>query len=447
MNHVRRIHGISLAVFVGAIAIAGIRADQAVKPDSSQAAPAVPTFTKDVAPILFRNCTSCHRPGEIGPMPLLSYDDARPYAQAIAEEVEAGHMPPWHAEAPEGTFLNERRLSAREKDTLLRWARGGAPRGNPADMPAPPTYATGWRLGEPDRVFQMAKPYHVPAQGTIAYQYFQVPTDFTEPTFVKSIEVRPGARDVVHHVLLFYRAPAEPGRPASPLRFNPTLQRLPPPTLGENLPVRAPGTSTVLVATYAPGTDPQVMPDGTAVRLAPGGVFELQMHYTAVGKAADDQTKIGVTFSKDPSPREIRVSNFYNAQFTLPAGAADVEVIADVRFNVDTMVYGLFPHTHLRGKRWRYVLELPDGTTRPVLDVPHYHFHWQTYYMFSKPLRVPAGSRLVSHAWYDNSASNPANPDPKATVTWGDQTWDEMQYTGLLVAPAEARDRPGTARR
>jgi hypothetical protein len=177
------------------------------------------------------------------------------------------------------------------------------------------------------------------------------------------------------------------------------------------------------------------MPEGTAVRLEPGGILELQMHYSTTGEAAVDRTKVGLIFSKDPSPREVRFTAFLNGQFKLPAGAADVPVDAEVKFLQDTTLFGLFPHTHLRGNRWRYVLERPDGTKETILDVPRYDFNWQEYYTFAKPLEIPAGSRIVSTAWYDNSAKNPNNPDPKVNVAWGDQTWEEMQYSGLMFSP------------
>jgi hypothetical protein len=398
----------------------------------------VPTFTKDVAPILYKNCVMCHRPGEIGPMPLLTFEDARPYAQAILEEVGAGHMPPWHAEAPEGTFTNERRLSAADKDTLLKWAGGGAPKGDPKDMPALPAFTEGWQLGKPDQVFEMAESFPVPASGTVAYEYFYLPTNFTEAKMVKSIEVRPGVRAAVHHVLVFYRSSPDRPQPTVIRRNAEQMRELAPPQIG-SAPPRPPATSTErqrLIASYAPGTNPQVMPAGTALRLEPGGVIELQVHYTAFGEAVNDRTKVGIIFSKDPAPREVRPTHFFNAQLLLPAGAKDVKIDADVTFVADATVWGIFPHTHLRGTRWQYVLELPDGTKKIILDVPRYDFQWQTYYMFKEPLQIPAGAKLVSSAWYDNSAGNKSNPDPKVNVRWGDQTWEEMQYTGLLFSPA-----------
>jgi hypothetical protein len=419
------------AVWAGMVATAvpGAR-EQAAGPPAAD----VPTFSKDVAPILYRNCTSCHRPGEIAPMSLLTFQDARPYAKAIRDEITDGAMPPWQAEAPHGTFLNERRLSDTEKETLIRWATGGAPEGETQDLPPAPTYVDGWSIGKPDVVFEMAEEYRVPAEGVIAYEYFYIPTNFTEAKWVQAVEIRPGNREVVHHALVFHKAARDlpPGPPL--LQLNRTQMALPPSSPGTR-PARRDRIPARLLATYAPGTNPQVFPAGTAVRLEPGGVLELQMHYTANGEAGSDRTRVGLIFSQDPSPREIRVSQFYNTKFTLPAGSAETRVDADVSFVNDAILWGVFPHTHVRGKKWEYVLELPDGTKTTILSVPRYNFNWQTYYMFREPLKVPKGARLVSSAWYDNSDRNRSNPDPKVDVTWGDQTWEEMQYTGLLISP------------
>ena len=395
---------------------------------------ATPTFAKDVAPILYKNCTSCHRPGEIAPMSLLTYEDARPYARAMREEIERGHMPPWHADAPSGTFENERRLTDEEKNTIFAWIAGGAPKGNLKDMPKRPDYVDGWSIGKPDVIFEMQEAFKVPAKGTVAYEYFYIPTNFTEAKFVQAIEVRPGNRSVVHHALVQYMA--KPDMTRTPvLKFNPDQQRLPSPVLGEHRPQREQGVPTRLIATYAPGTSTQVYRQGTALRLEPGGTIELQMHYTANGKDASDRTRVGLIFSKDPAPREVRPSAFFNAAFTLPAGSVDTRVPAEVQFQQDTIVYGLFPHTHVRGTSWEYALVLPDGTKKSILSVPRYDFNWQTYYMFKEPLQVPAGAKILSWAVYDNSTGNKNNPDAAVDVTWGDQTWEEMQYTGLLFSP------------
>ncbi len=426
---------------IGLFAVVSLVAGLAVH-GAAQSQAAVPTFTKDVAPILFKNCTTCHRPGEIAPMSLLTYEAARPYARAIFEEVRDGHMPPWHAEAPGGTFTNERRLSDAEKNILMQWATNGAPKGNAADMPEAPTYAEGWQLGTPDKIYEMTEPYDVPASGTVNYEYFYIPTDIKEPTWVKGIEIRPSARAVVHHALMYYWAKPDMQR-APVLVRNKEQSQLPEGERGKS-PRRPPaGMRPSLIATYAPGTNPQLMPAGTAVRLEAGGVIEFQMHYTTNGTAAKDRTRVGLFLSKEASPREVRISDFYNGLLKLPAGASDVAVDADVTFAQDVTLWGMFPHTHLRGKKWQYVLELPDGTKKVILDVPRYDFNWQTYYMFAQPLQIPRGAKIVSTAWYDNSARNPANPDPKVDVLWGDQTWEEMQYTGLIFSPVVPAKGPG----
>jgi len=398
----------------------------------------VPTFSRDVAPILFNNCVTCHRPGEIAPMSLLTYEDARPWAKAIRDEISEKNMPPWHADAPKGTFHNERLLSDTDRQTLVAWANGGAPRGDPKDLPPTPTFPEGWSTGVPDVVLEMPEAYPLPADGVIEYEYFYIPTNFTGPKWVKSIEVRPGNREVVHHVLVFYRA--KPDMTRTPvLRPNQKDSMLPQRTQGTH-PPRADlrDMPQRLIATYAPGTNPQVAPPGTAFRLEPGGIIELQMHYTTTGEATTDRTRVGLVFSKEPSPREVRASHFFNAAFTLPAGASDQAVSTDVEFLQDTTVWGLFPHTHLRGKKWDYKLVLPTGETRPLLSVPRYDFNWQTYYLFREPLQLPKGAKIVSTAWYDNSPANKSNPDPKSDVKWGDQTWEEMQYTGILFSPVQS---------
>jgi hypothetical protein len=371
-------------------------------------------------------------------MSLLTYDDARPYAKAIRDEVGEGHMPPWHADAPAGTFENERGLTAEEKKTLLAWATGGAPKGNPKDLPVAPDYPEGWTIGKPDAVFEMAEDYKVPADGVIQYEYFYIPTNFTEPKWVKAIEVRPGNRSVVHHVLVQYRV--KPDLLRSPvLKLDPEKSKFPPSAPGVlTSPRRDDGVPSRLVATYAPGTNPQVFRPGTALRLEPGGVIQLQIHYTTTGKPATDRTKVGLVYSTETAPREVRPGQFINTQFTIPAGAADAKVDAEVGFEQDATVWGLFPHTHVRGKKWEYILVLPDGGRKTILAVPHYDFNWQTYYMFKEPLEVPKGARIVSSAWYDNSSGNKDNPNSKADVKWGDQTWEEMQYTGLLFSPVAA---------
>jgi hypothetical protein len=423
---------VALASVMLSPTLAGVRTEAQQPPANA------PTFSKDVAPILYKHCVSCHRPGEVAPMSLLTYEQTRPYARAIANAVENRTMPPWHADAPAGTFHNERTLSEQERAVLTAWAAGGALNGDAKDLPPQPVFTDGWSLRKPDVVLEMLEDYRLPAKGTIQYEWFYIPTNFTEPKWVKSIEIRPGNRAAVHHVLIYHRAKPDVKVPPVARRNQRHQSDAPPdePGVSEH-PRRTDfsGMPARVIATYAPGTNAQVAPAGTAFRLEPGGILELQMHYTATGQPTTDRTKVGITFSTDRSPREVRAQDFFNVTMKLPAGASDVAVTTDLEFLQDATVWGLFPHTHLRGKRWAYTLELPTGEKKSILSVPRYDFNWQTYYMFTEPLQVPKGARIVSTAWYDNSAANKNNPNPKVDVFWGDQTWQEMQYTGILVSP------------
>ena len=391
---------------------------------------AAPTFSKDVAPIVFNNCATCHRPGEIAPMSLLTYENVRPWARAIREQVAIGNMPPWHATQPRGTFSNDRRLSDKEKDTLIRWVDAGAPKGDPKDLPPPPKFADGWEIGTPDVIISMPKEFEVPESGTIAYQFFQAPTNFTEDKWVQAIEIRPGARRVVHHVLVFCREPGTP-RPIPFVQIEPKVPGLAQREHSQN--------RGALIATTAPGTNAMTFKPGTALQIRAGAVLTFQVHYTANGTAARDRTSVGLIFAKQPPQQEIRNSAFVNPVFVIPPGAADQAVDSAIEFKDDSHIWALFPHTHLRGKSWEYRLVYPDGRVEVVLSVPTYNFNWQTYYVFTKPLAVPKGSRLEATAHYDNSAANRWNPDPKVTVRWGPQTWEEMQYSGLTYSIDEPR--------
>ncbi len=383
-------------------------------------ASSAPTFSKDVAPILYAHCASCHRPGDIAPMSLLTYEEARPWAKSIREQVSLGHMPPWHSVDARGTFSNDRRLTTAEKDTLIQWATSGAARGNPKDLPPVPKFTEGWEIGTPDVILSMAKPFEVPATGTIGYQYVTVPTNFTEDRWVQAIEVRPGTRAVVHHVLVFSRDPGAQPRAEAFVIVTPK-----PPAQSK------PGGPGTLIATTAPGTNAMIFEPGSAIRLKAGSNLVFQIHYTSNGKATSDRTSVGLIFAKQPPLQEIRTSAFYNPFFTLPAGSENQEVDSAIEFNQDVHITALFPHTHLRGKSWEYRLIYPDGRSEAVLSVPKYDFNWQTYYVFTKPLAVPKGSRLEATAHYDNSEANRWNPDPKVDVHWGEQTWQEMQYSGI----------------
>lgn len=411
-----------------------------------------PTFSRDVAPIFYANCTTCHRPSGLGPMSLLSYPVAKRYAARIRKAVDNGIMPPWHADSPHGVFSNDRRLSDAEKATILAWIDAGAPEGDARDLPPAPEYSDSWTGGTPDVVLTMAEPYHVPAKGTIEYQYFEVPTNFTEDKWVSTFEILPGSRKAVHHVLVYARAPrtaapspaqGAPSPGARPARRVPLFtpdsgdypEPPPPPPPGSEPRREEPQRELgALIGATAPGTNVVTFPEGAALRVAAGTVLTFQMHYTAHGHDDQDRTSVGMTFAKGPVTDPVRATNFLNAAFVIPPGAKDHAVSSGITVRDTVRIWSMIPHTHLRGVRWEYELVHPDGRTEKVLSVPRYDFNWQTLYQFATPLLIPAGARLHAVAWYDNSASNKHNPDPTKEVRWGDQTWEEMQYTAFFYS-------------
>ena len=444
---------VPVVVFAGLLlgAAAPIKVD-AQSATGAPPTPTTPTYAKDVAPILYRSCTSCHRPGEIGPMSLLTYGDVRPWAKAIATRVGAGTMPPWHADPSTGEFDNDRRLSDAEKNTIAQWVAAGAPEGNPQDKPAPPQYATGWMIRQPDAVLTMNEDYPIPASGTIAYQYFEVPTNFTEDKWIEAFEVRPGNRSVVHHVIVYSRGPAPTGpppardpnapRPTPLFTFGDDMEIPAGQTGGKPLPPDqrkplgpndrpAPRALGPSVGAYVPGTASRIYPAGTAARLAAGSTLIFQMHYTTTGTATTDRTSIGLVFAKERPKTELRGTALINGNLHIPAGDPDYRVDATMTFNRDVTLWSMLPHTHVRGKRWSYEAIYPDGRKETLLAVPQYDFEWQTDYIFKRPLKLPKGTTLHATAWYDNSTKNKSNPDPTKEVWWGDQTWEEMMFTGI----------------
>jgi hypothetical protein len=429
---------------------------------------AAPTFSKDVAPIFYEHCTVCHRPGEVAPMSLLTYDAARPWVRSIGAAVSRGVMPPWHADPAYGQFSNDRRLTDAEKDTIARWVNAGAPEGNKADLPAQPTYPDGWAIGEPDAVFSMQEDYPVPASGTVEYKYFEVPTNFTEDKWITAYQVRPSTPGVVHHVIVYARPPrrerpanAQPpaagGAPArrqeGPITFAAGMEEPRTPEVlaarelkqgpANDRPAPEGGTGN-FVGGYVPGQNLRVFRPGTAMRLPAGSTLVFQMHYTANGKAATDRTSIGFTFTPTPPKQEVIIAALMNQNFTLPSGASSTDVVAEMTVNRDMEIWSLLPHTHVRGKRWEVRAIYPDGRDEIVLAVPHYDFNWQTEYIFKEPLKLPKGTVLRTTAWYDNSEGNKSNPDPTKDVHWGDQTWDEMQFTAFAFT-LDSQPRPPSA--
>ena len=427
---------------------------------AAQAPAATPTFTRDVAPIFFAQCTTCHRPGEVAPMSLLTYKDARPWARAIATQVKAGTMPPWHADPAIGHFSNERRLTPEQKATIARWVEAGAPEGDAGDLPPAPQYTTGWNIGQPDAVLEMQEDYPIPEAGEVPYVYFEVPANYDEDRWVKAWEVRPGNPAVVHHVIVYLRPPPEPaaapaaGAPARPrprgtVTFAEGMEIPAGQTGGKALPEdqrkpayvnarpRPRGTSGSLGG-FVPGNGTRVYPDGTAMRLPTGTSLVFQMHYTPIGKPTTDRTRMGLVFAKEPPAMPLGGTALVNGSLHIPAGAANHRVDAEMTLNRDLLLFSMTPHTHVRGVRWQYEAVLPDGTHTPLLSVPNYDFEWQHEYQFAQPIALPAGTTIKASAWYDNSPANKSNPDATTDVWWGDQTWEEMMVTSFTwyVRPA-----------
>jgi peroxiredoxin len=364
------------------------------------------TYSKDVAPILQKNCQECHRAGQVGPMALLSYEDALGWAETIREVVEERRMPPWHADPKFGHFANDRSLSKAERETLLAWIKQDCPQGNPRDLPPARRFPEEWSIGKPDVVLPMPTAFHVPAKGGkngIRYQYFQVDTNFEEDRWIQAAEARPGNRAVVHHIIAYIAKPGE--------RFE---QRGPD------------GIGDKMLVAFAPGDLPAVFAPGMAKKVPKGSMLLFQMHYTPNGVEQDDRSSVGLIFAKQPPQHEVLTRAIAQRRFTIPPGADNQEVKSATTFQHDALLLSLFPHMHLRGKDFEYRIVFPDGKSEVLLRVPRYDFNWQSHYRLAKPIKMPAGTRIECTAHFDNSTNNPNNPDPQKTVRWGEQTWEEM---------------------
>jgi hypothetical protein len=392
-----------------------------------------PTFYKNVLPVLEKHCQECHRPGEIAPMSLLTYNDARPWAKSIKAAVLTHKMPPWFADPHVGKFANDRSLSQAEIATLVDWVDGGAKPGAPKDAPPPLSFAEGWTIGKPDLVLDTGVDFTVPATGTIDYTYFVVPTGFTEDKWVKDIEVLPGNKNLVHHIVLYARpkgskfvAQAKPGMPFVPPNDGADEHVTHPPQTDRASLYGINAGTYEMVSVYVPGGVAYKTLPGQARLIPADADLIFQIHYTAKGQEGLDRSKVGITFAKEP-PRERVVNAFImNETLTIPPGEPNHRVDGKVTLQQAATVQSLFPHMHVRGKAFEYLATLPDGETKVLLDVPQYNFNWQLTYYLDQPVTLPAGTVLQATAYYDNSANNPYNPDPTKQVYWGDQTWDEM---------------------
>jgi hypothetical protein len=405
------------------------------------AAPA-PTFTKDVAPILYQRCVQCHRPGSIAPMSLLDYTSARPWARSIREAVLSRKMPPWFADPRYGHFSNDSRLNTREMETIKAWVDGGSLEGDRKDLPKAPEFQEGWYLGKPDIIVDIGQDFHV-KPGVDDYQHFVVSMNLKEGIWIRAAELRPGNRRVVHHAHVnpVHReeqagaATIQAMESIAPyLEHDGTLTRIrmDAAVLDDACAADAPnlpyihGAQEGALASYLPGRQPDVFPDGSAKWIPPGTRLEFSIHYAKVADAQTDRTSVGLYLAPGPPERVLHRMDLRNFFFLIPPGDGNHEVRRCYTFEKDKLLLSITPHMHFRGKDVRYELTRPDGRHEILLSVPRYDFNWQLVYRFQDPIRVEKGSLLMLTAHFDNSARNPANPDPSKTIRWGDKSEEEM---------------------
>ena len=382
------------------------------------------TYHNHVSRLLQRHCVECHREGGVGPFRLDTYPDAVAHGAMIRQVVESGIMPPWFAAPAENksqsyasTWINDRSLSATEKQLMIAWLDNKMPEGDPNESPLPMVFNDGWTIGKPDAVFEFDQPMKVKATGTMPYQNITVDTHLEQDQWVQAIEIRPGNLSVVHHVLVFVQGSDEEDGARD----------------------EAADERGGYWGIYVPGNSKLVYPAGYARRIPKGAKLRFQMHYTPNGTATEDSTRIGLVFAKEEPKHEVHVASVVNMRFRIPAGADNHPVVGSIKsVPVDVQILAFLPHMHLRGKAARYEL-ISGGKTQTLLDVPRYDFNWQLLYRYAEPLSIKAGDALQYTAWYDNSSGNPANPDPSKEVRWGPQTFDEMHlgYVEYIVPGAK----------
>jgi thiol-disulfide isomerase/thioredoxin len=397
-----------------------------------------------ISRVIQQHCLECHHSGGVAPFSLETYDDVASHAGMIRKMVDQNLMPPWFA-APmhPSPWANDRTLPADDKRDLLAWLATGKKEGNPADAPLPRAFAREWQIGTPDAIIQISQPIQVKATGKMPYQNVFVETSFPQDRWVRALEVRPTAHEVVHHVLVFV-LPKQTNAVVTSTNGAPRKRRTREDEGGN------------FFAAYVPGNNLLDYPQGFAKLLPQGATLQFQIHYTPNGTPASDQTRLGLVFAQETPRHEVRVLGVANPGLRIPPGASNHEVHASAPVLLDAKVLSFMPHMHVRGKAFRYELARPDGSKQLLLDVPRYDFNWQLQYRLAEPIEAPAGSKLLATGWYDNSTNNPANPDPGREVKWGPQTDDEMmlgyleyyvpsQKPGEKISLAQLATREGTA--
>jgi hypothetical protein len=378
-------------------------------------------FTKDVAPILQKRCEECHRQGGVAPMSLVTYEETRPWARAIKERVSRREMPPFHATGALGRYVGDPRLTDEEISTISAWVDGGALKGNIKDAPAPRQWKNDWALGTPDIIVKASRPYTIKANAKDQYVFFMFDYVFPEDTWISSIETRPGNPRAVHHANTHLVPPMikvpEEGYIAGD--FDPTAR------------------GTIMVAGWAPGVTPVMLPEGTAVRIPKGLRLGLQVHYAPAAKETTDQSEVGIYLANGLVKKNLRVLFGDRKDIEIVAGEANQSFVAKNTFTTDALIRFMHVHMHLRGKAMTMRFTYPDGRKEDVLDVPNYDFNWQRVYMLKEPLRVPKGTTVEFIGTYDNSAKNRFNPDPTKTIHWGEKTTDEMMQGRIFYEAAD----------
>ena len=391
------------------------------------------TFYKDILPILQKRCQSCHRPGEIGPMPLLTYRQVRPWAAGIREAVTTRKMPPWFEESSSLEFVNNPSLAAAEIKTVQSWVDSGSEEGIPTEAPPSPKWPNGWNIPSPDVVIEMPKPFAIPAKTEVDYQYIILKLGFAADRWIQMAEIRPGDRSVVHHAVLYVR---EPG--SDWLRDVPPGVMYAPPHGDRAAKRKAAGTTADILAIYTPGSRPAMFPLGMGKKIPAGSDLVLQIHYTARDKTVEDVSSIGLVMCADQPKKRVLTLQMGNDTFVIPPGDRNYRVAVSGTMPRDAVLLSLFPHMHLRGSAFEYQIIGDGGQVETLLRVKPYDFYWQLSYELQTPRLLRAGTRLLWVGYFDNSADNPKNPDPTAEVSWGEQSREEMMIGFFDIAvPAE----------
>ncbi len=391
------------------------------------------TFNRQIAPIIYRNCSACHRPGEAAPFALLSYQDAVKKGKMISKVTASHLMPPWKAEPASYPYRDERRLAEDDIALIQAWVNQGMPEGNAAERPEAPKFASGWRLGEPDLVVEMPAAYHVPADGPDIYRNIAVPLGLTEDKWITAIDMRPSARAVVHHVLYF----ADPNGRA----HEKPQQGTEPGFAG----MRA-GGATISLGGWAVGTQPHFFPEGLALKLPNGSDLVVQYHFHPTGKPEAEKSLIALYFAKKAPERtlaRIQMPPTYSlfSGLDIPAGEKDFVIRDSFTLPVAVDAVGVGAHAHYLGKRMNMTATLPGGEAKTLLLIKDWDFAWQDRYFYQQLVPLPRGTRLEVEIHWDNSAENPRNPSsPPVRVTWGEESKDEMGSISLMVVPHEESD-------